>query len=69
MIRIPTGPVPAKTARTVAIVLGAATGLVSLFVPQYSPLLRELAGVLAALGITVGNSAPVEPVRVPRGTP
>jgi len=64
MIRIPTGPVPAKAARTAAIMLGAATGLVSLFAPQYSGVLRQIAEVLALLGITVGNAA-TDPVKVP----
>lgn len=66
MIRIPTGPIPAKTARTVAIVFGAVAGLVSLFVPQYSGVLRGAAEVLALLGITVGDSAKPEPVKVPK---
>lgn len=63
MIKIPTGPIPAKTARTVAIVLGAATGLVSLFVPQYSGVLRQIAEVLGLLGVTVGDAS--KPVKVP----
>lgn len=57
MIRIPTGPVPAKTARTVTILLGAITALVSIFLPQYAAPLREAGAVLGALGLTVGDAS------------
>lgn len=56
MIRIPTGPVPKNVARTGSLVLGVATLVASLFVPQYSALVRQVGEVLAALGLTLGKA-------------
>lgn len=64
MIRIPTGPVPAKTARTVSIVFGVASLVASQLLPQYSPLLGTIGKLLTALGITLGNAA-TDPIKVP----
>jgi 4-hydroxybenzoate polyprenyltransferase len=55
MIRIPTGPVPKNTARTVSLVLGVLAGVASFLAPQYSGLLREIGMVLTPLGITLGK--------------
>ena len=63
MIRIPTGPVPAKYARLGSFLLGVASLGAAHFAPQLSPILTLLGTILTPLGITLGNSA--EPVKVP----
>lgn len=55
-IRIPTGPVPKNTARNVSFVLGLASLVASFFLPQYSEVVRDVGGILAALGLTLGKS-------------
>lgn len=55
MIRIPTGRMPKSTARTLSLVFGLATVVVSFFAPQYSELLREVGIGLGALGLTLGK--------------
>ena len=64
MIHIPTGPLPAKTARTVSFVLGAAAVLLAHFKPDFLPLFTSAAQWLLPLGITLGQS-PAAPVKVP----
>ncbi|HKY41388.1 MAG TPA: hypothetical protein VJN18_35890 [Polyangiaceae bacterium] len=56
MIRIPTGKVPANTARNLSLFLGVVFAGVSFALPQYAPLLREIATALGALGITLGDA-------------
>jgi 4-hydroxybenzoate polyprenyltransferase len=56
MIRIPTGPVPKNVARTGSLVLGIASLVASLFLPQYAMAVRQVGEVLTALGLTLGKS-------------
>ena len=56
MIRIPTGTIPKNTARNISLVLGLLTGAASVVAPQYSGILRELAALLAGLGLTLGKA-------------
>lgn len=55
MIRIPTGSVPKNTARVGSLLLGIATLVTSLFLPQYARVVAEVGGVLTALGLTLGK--------------
>lgn len=64
MIRIPTGPVPAKTARTISTLLGITAALLHYFKPELLPALTGVAQWLLPLGITLGQ-APAVPVKVP----
>jgi hypothetical protein len=57
MIRIPTGTIPANTARCVSIAFGLASLAAARLLPQYSPLFDTIGKVLTALGITLGNAA------------
>jgi len=63
MIRIPTGPIPAKYARTAAVVFGVGSLVAHQLAPQFLPQLGIIGQILTALGITLGNAA--EPVKVP----
>jgi hypothetical protein len=54
MIRIPTGPIPAKYARSASLLAGVGALLVSFFKPAFSPLYGS---VLTALGITLGDAS------------
>lgn len=63
MIRIPTGPVPAKYARAATLAFGVGSLVVHQLAPQFLPQLGVIGQILTALGITLGNAA--EPVRVP----
>lgn len=56
MIRIPTGPVPKNTARTVSFALGIASLVASAFLPQYSGAVRNVGEILTALGLTLGKA-------------
>lgn len=55
MIRIPTGAMPKNTARTLSLIFGVATVVVSFFAPQYATLLRELGIAASGLGLTLGK--------------
>lgn len=56
MIRIPTGPVKANTARNLSLLLGVVFAGVSFALPQYAAILQQVAVALGALGITVGDA-------------
>jgi hypothetical protein len=55
MIRIPTGPVPAKYARSVSLIAGIGALIISALKPTLSPL---YGAALTALGVTLGKSQP-----------
>ena len=65
MIRIPTGPIPAKYARTAAVVFGVGSLVVHQLAPQFIPQLGILGQILTALGITLGDANRPTPVKVP----
>jgi len=65
MIRIPTGPVPAKTARTISLGLGVASLVANHYFPQFLPQLGSIGSILSLLGLTLGDGGKPVPVKVP----
>ncbi len=55
MIRIPLGKLPKDTTRIVTFLLGVASLITSLFLPQYSEPVREVGLLLSGLGLTLGK--------------
>jgi hypothetical protein len=55
MIRIPTGPVPQNTARTISFLLGVASIAASFFLPAHVETVRRVGEALALLGLTLGK--------------